>query len=145
MFNIINPRPRRSLRWLCLAPLFFLSCVHGKPYQPVESYPPDQALVYFYRPEAHGTKGGKYSIKWVETELGKLRYGSYFTYLAAPGSYTFYHESHFGFAKIEVNLLAGETYYIRFRARGLLGGKLIFELVPSSFAQVELMDCRYYP
>lgn len=122
-----------------------LGCAHGRDFQPLESFPADRALVYFYRPGASGNKGGKYSIKCIETELGKLRYGSYFTYLTIPGTHTFYYEGRYGFGKITVDLAPGETYYIRIRNTGFLTSKIKFEQVPAMLALVEMIDCRYYP
>lgn len=126
-------------------PILYIGCAHGVDYKPVEHYSADKALVYFYRPETSGPKGGKYSIKYIETELGKLRYGGYFTYLASPGRYTFYYEGRYGYCNITVDLSPGEIYYIRLRSIGFLGSKLKLELVPALMAQVELLDCRNYP
>lgn len=125
--------------------LVLLGCAHGKDFKPVEGFPPDRALVYFYYPEKGPVKNQNYSIKLIETELGKLRYGRYFTYLSPPGKYTFYYDGRYGYATLSVELEAGMVYYLRFQPVKLLGGKIRFEMVPEVLAKVELLDCRLYP
>jgi len=108
----------------------------------VESFPFDHALVYFYRPGIYTASGQNYSIKHLETELGKLKNGTYFTYLAQPGPHTFYYEGQYGFAKVSVELHSGETYYIRGKPSGFLGTTFRLDLMHPVIAQVEIAECR---
>ncbi len=119
-----------------------LGCSHGQLYRPVENFPKDRALIFFYRPEGLGIKGGNLEIKGLEGLIGKLRYQGYFTYLARPGSQTFFHDSYYGFDKITLDLRPGETYYLRFYAKGIWNREVKFELVPEALARIELLDCR---
>lgn len=129
---------------MVIAAIAFLSagCAHGPPFKRVESLPPGQALIYFYRTEAMTGAAMGYGIKRVETKLGTLRNGSYFYYLADPGPHTFYYEGINGFAKIDLEALPGETYYVRGRLTGFLGSSFKLELLHPMMGQAEILDCR---
>jgi hypothetical protein len=106
---------------LLAAALLGAGCAHGPVFGGTEDPPPDKALIYFYRTEAMTGAAMGYGIKRVETKLGTLRNGSYFHYPADPGVHTFYYEGINGYAKVTVEVLAGEAYFIRGRLSGFLG------------------------
>jgi len=124
--------------------LFLAGCAQGPGFKRIEEFPLDRALVYFYRPEASVASGQNYSIKMIETVLGKLSSGTYFTYIAVPGPQTYYYEGRYGFTKVSVDLAPGGTYYFRLRRTGFLGSSFKLEQVHPMVGQVEIMECRLY-
>lgn len=125
--------------------LLLSGCAHGPTFKPVESFPADKALVYFYRPSAYVASGQNYSIKWVESVLGKLQSGSYFTYLAQPGTQTFYYEGLYGFAKLTVELAPGEIYYIRGQPTGFAGSTFKLMQMHPVIGKLEIEECHFAP
>ena len=117
-------------------------CAHGPIFREAEDPPPDRARIFFYRPGALTGAAGNYGIKRVESKLGVLRNGSYFPYFAEPGTHTFYNEGISGYTKVTVEVLAGETYFIRGRLKGFLGSSFKLELVHPMIGRSEIMDCR---
>jgi hypothetical protein len=138
----MKPQPSRLFGLLLALFLCLLGCAHGKDFKQIENFPYDKALVYFYRPSSHAASGQNYSIKLIETELGKLRNGSYFAYLADPGRHTFYYDGRYGFAKVTLDLFAGETYYIRGQPGGFLGTRFKLEQVHPVIGRMEIVDCH---
>lgn len=121
---------------------FFVGCAHGPAFSGSENPLPDRALIYFYRPGAMTGAAASYGIKRVEDKLGALRNGTYFPYQAEPGTHTFYYEGINGFAKVTLEVLAGETYFIRGRLKGFMGSSFKLELVHPVIGRAEISDCR---
>lgn len=127
---------------LAVAAIISAGCAHGPVFSGTEAPPFDRALIYFYRPGALTGAAGNYAIKRLESKLGTLRNGSYFPYFAETGTHTFYYEGINGYAKVTVEALAGETYFIRGRLRGFLGSSFKLELMHPMIGRAEISDCR---
>lgn len=130
--------------WAAIVVLTSLSgCVaRGTAFEKAESVPANMASIYFYRPKEF--IGAFTDIPIIENgkEILRLKNGQFIRYVSIPGRHSFQTVS-MGIDKpIELNLLAGETYYIRTEIRqGFWVSTLFLGRVYPDEAHVELQKC----
>ena len=147
------------IKWLAITALLLLSngCVTiGSKYSTVVHSDPSKALVLFYRPHPPVNILLTNSYAYVhaadlylgEQKLAALSVNS-FTYIEVEsGLQTFsVREQLLGavIEKIEFELHAGQTYYLRylFRVNALMQPEFSFRIVPSEFGEREIKKTRY--
>lgn len=84
----------------------------GATFRPLEQVPPEQAVVYVYRPRGFAGSAVVYTVNANGVPISKLPTGSYFTYVTAPGEIEFSAKTEVT-NSIVVSAQAGGTYYVR--------------------------------
>ena len=129
--------------------LFFISgcsSAHkGVVFAPERRPSQQQSLVYFYRPWKYAGAAASPWIKEIRDQeeplvITGLYNDTYFPYVTTPGNKKFKAQKGYLSDTIDINLKAGETYFIKFWWSFLGYGKL--ELSPEDEALEEIEDCN---
>lgn len=116
-------------------------CASGPAFQKVSAVPSDKALIYVYRPSA--LSGGVYSptVKIGDNVAFNLSNGGYFPYVVSPGK-TEISISNLGTRSIDVDAVAGETYYVKGGLIFMALGIPYIELETAELGASEIADCK---
>jgi hypothetical protein len=95
----------------------FLGC--GGPqlgglFQPVKEFPPENGLVYIYRPTMKFAYAETYNVWANDKKIGEIIDSSYFTYVCPPGKVTFTVERTLTPKRsITIDIAPGQMYFLR--------------------------------
>lgn len=125
----------------------------GQKFSPVATVPSDKALIYIYRRSALGGIAGNHHIFANGQQITSLYNGSYFPYLAAPGTNYFSSRiislsafidmsmnEQFKHRVCVVNAEAGKTYYVQFEIETTWGPKM--KEVEPAVGEKAIQKCR---
>ena len=141
MMTIFSLRSVRYAWVLLFASLGLFGCASGPPFKPEASVPSDKALVYVYRPPVmHGAVYSPYVIVGSNAPVA-LRNGGYFTTFVLPGD-VLVSISNVGMRSLNINAVAGESYYVKGGTAFMAGGYPALSLVPSETALPEIRECK---
>lgn len=134
-----------AAKWLLAVLVIALSgCASGPAFKKVENVPADKGLVYIYRPSTlHGAALVPMIVVNDSRALG-LKSGSYYTYLASPGALKIA-INHTGRRTVDLDVKAGETYYVRGGTVVMAFGIPYIELATAEQALPELAECKLAP
>ncbi len=103
----------------------------------------DKGTVYLYRTGRAVGAAGQLSVRVNSTTAGGTGPGTFFKWDLKPGSYTFASSSAESSAVIQIDVKAGQVYYIRQDARmGLSSGRITMKEVDSSQGESEVKKCK---
>ena len=155
---MISIRKERSMKRISVLHLLIAVSValasplfgQDKPFSEETAIPEGKALVYFYMPKG---LAGSASAAWVLTEHGPvavLSNGFYKPYLADPGALTLWPLFNIPQAipakfllPVTIDLVAGNTYYIKVSQPSASPGKGCFQKIPTEKAKTssEILPC----
>ena len=105
--------------------------------------PEGKGSVYLYRTGRVVGAGGQLSVKVNGKEAGGTGPGSFFKWDLKPGVYTFASSTAESSAVVQVDVKAGEMYFIRQDARlGIDNGRVTMKEVDQHKGKRELADCK---
>lgn len=103
----------------------------------------DRGTVYLYRTGRAVGAAGQLSVKVNNDGAGGTGPGSFFKWDFKPGTYTFSSSTGESSAVIELNIIAGEVYFIRQDARmGVANGRVTMKIVDDKKGQQEVKGCK---
>lgn len=105
--------------------------------------PEDKGSVYLYRTGRAVGAAGQLLVKVNGNDAGGTGPGSFFKWDLSPGLYTFLSSTAESSATIQVEVNAGELYFIRQDARlGLAAGRVTMKQVDSTQGMKEVKNCN---
>ena len=105
--------------------------------------PDDKGTVYLYRTGRAVGAAGQLSVKLNSTDAGGTGPGTFFKWDLKPGSYTFLSSTGESSAIVQLDVKAGQVYYIRQDARmGLDKGRVTMKEVDSKQGKKEVTNCK---
>ena len=103
----------------------------------------DKGTVYLYRTGRAVGAAGQLSVKINNDVAGGTGPGSFFKWDFKPGTYTFSSSTGESSAVIELDVKAGEVYFIRQDARmGVANGRVTMKIVDDKKGQQEVEGCK---
>lgn len=103
----------------------------------------DKGTVYLYRTGRAVGAAGQLSVKVNSDAAGGTGPGTFFKWDLNPGTYTFASSTGESSAVIQLDVKAGEVYYLRQDARmGISSGRVTINEVDSKKGQKEVMGCK---
>ena len=118
---------------------FILTCnaVFSQKFSPVEEIPEGKALVYIYRPGSMVGAAIHYTVNANDEKVSEyhLRNKTYLVYFAEPGRYTFWAQVTNTRREVDLDVEAGETYYVR-------GDCCEFIIPDLEQAEKEIVNCK---
>ncbi|MDD3878011.1 MAG: DUF2846 domain-containing protein [Bacteroidales bacterium] len=119
--------------------LLTLTCssVFSQKFTPIRDIPEGKALVYIYRPGSMVGAAVHYSVNANDVKVSEahLRNKSYLVFFADPGRYTFWAQVTNTRREVDLDVEAGETYYIR-------GNCCEFIIPDLEKAKKEIVKCK---
>ena len=107
------------------------------------SAPSDRGTVYLYRTGRAVGAAGQLSVRVNSTAAGGTGPGTFFKWDLKPGTYTFSSTTGESSAVVELNVEAGQVYYLRQDARmGVSSGRVTMKEVDSKQGQKEVKNCK---
>lgn len=107
------------------------------------SAPSDRGTVYIYRTGRMVGAAGQLQIKVNGMEAGGTGPGTFFKWDLKPGTYTFSSFTGESSAVVQVDVKAGEVYFLRQDARmGIDSGRVTLVEVDSKKGQTEVQNCK---
>ena len=128
---------------LAVAVLILSGCATGPAFKKVEQVPPGKALIYVYRPAAHGAAIVPGLVFNQLNSVGLTAWG-YYPHYANPGKVTIAAIAT-GRSHIDLDARAGETYYVRAGTNFMGMGTTFVQQVPEAEALPELAGCKRIP
>lgn len=119
----------------------FGCAVSGPVFEEVSSIPPDKSLIYIYR---SATMRGAAHTPYVvvnKSNAMPLRPGGYYPYFSDPGEAEIVIKN-VGQSKIKVNLVAGESYYVKGGTVPMAMGVPSIKLMPADTGLIEVKQCK---
>ena len=105
--------------------------------------PDDRGSVYLYRTGRIVNATGQLNVKVNGTDAGGTGPGTFFKWDLKPGTYTFFSSTGEASAIVQLEVKAGEVYYIRQDARmGINDGRVTMKEVSDSKGRKELEGCK---
>ncbi len=105
--------------------------------------PDDKGTVYLYRTGRAVGAAGQLSVRVNSTAAGGTGPGTFFKWDLKPGTYTFSSATGESSAIVELNVKAGQVYYLRQDARmGVSSGRVTMKEVDSKQGQKEVKGCK---
>ena len=107
------------------------------------SVPEGKGTVYLYRTGRVVGASGQLLVKVNGNDAGGTGPGTFFKWDFAPGTYTFFSSTGEASAVVELDVKAGELYFIRQDARiGIDKGRVSMKEVSDSKGKKEIQACR---
>ncbi len=107
------------------------------------SAPSEKGTVYLYRTGRAVGAAGQLSVKVNSTDAGGTGPGTFFKWDLNPGTYTFASSTGESSAIVQLDVKAGEVYYLRQDARmGVSSGRVTIKEVDSNKGQGEVKNCK---
>jgi len=107
------------------------------------SAPSDKGTVYLYRTGRAVGAAGQLMVKINSIDAGGTGPGTFFKWDLKPGTYTFSSSTGESSAVIQVDVKAGQVYFIRQDARlGIDKGRVSMKEVDSKKGQNEVQNCK---
>lgn len=117
----------------------------GPAYKEVSETPSDKSTVYIYRPSNFVGGGVSYYLYANDKIVTKLHNGSYYPYIAEPGTVEFWAQTE-SKSEVKLNLDAGKTYYLKGTVgMGIMVGRPHLMIVPENTAKLEITECNLIP
>ena len=105
--------------------------------------PSDRGTVYLYRTGRVVGATGQLNVKINGNDAGGTGPGTFFKWDLKPGTYTFFSSTGEASAVVQLEVKAGEIYFIRQDARmGLDTGRVSMKEVGDSKGKKEVMNCK---
>ena len=105
--------------------------------------PDDKGTVYLYRTGRAVGAAGQLSVKVNSIDAGGTGPGTFFKWDFKPGTYTFLSSTGESSAVVQLDVKAGEVYYLRQDARiGVSGGRVTMKEVDSKQGENEVKKCK---
>jgi len=105
--------------------------------------PSDRGTVYLYRTGRAVGAAGQLSVKVNGMDAGGTGPGSFFKWDFKPGVYTFLSSTAESSATQQIDVKAGEVYFIRQDARlGVSSGRVTMKIVDDKKGQQEVKGCK---
>jgi hypothetical protein len=105
--------------------------------------PADKGSVYLYRTGRVVGAGGQLSVKVNGQDAGGTGPGTFFKWDLKPGTYTFFSSTGEASAVVQLEVKAGEVYFIRQDARiGIDTGRVSMKEVSDSKGRKEVQSCK---
>ena len=105
--------------------------------------PDDKGTVFLYRTGRAVGAAGQLSVRVNSTAAGGTGPGTFFRWDFKPGTYTFLSSTGESSAVVELDVKAGQVYYLRQDARmGVSGGRVTIKEVDSQQGQNEVNKCK---
>ena len=105
--------------------------------------PEDRASVYLYRTGRMVGAAGQLSVKINGMDAGGTGPGNFFKWDLKPGTYTFLSSTQESSATVQLDIKAGEAYFIRQDARiGLDSGRVTMKQVDAKQGMNEVKNCK---
>ena len=105
--------------------------------------PADKGTVFLYRTGRAVGAAGQLSVKVNSKDAGGTGPGTFFRWDLKPGTYTFASSTGESSAVIQLDVKAGQVYYIRQDARlGVAGGRVTMKEVSPGKGQSEVKDLK---
>jgi hypothetical protein len=109
---------------------------------PVTSVPPDQGLVYIFRPGSPLGAAILYTVTANGVPVVRLRNGGYYPYVTPPGQVVFSAQTETS-SSVAINVAPGGTYYLRgMLMMGAFVGRPMLEELPAAVGASEIARCR---
>ena len=107
------------------------------------SAPADKGTVYLYRTGRAVGAAGQLMVKINSIDAGGTGPGTFFKWDLKPGTYTFSSSTGESSAVVQVDVKAGQVYFIRQDARlGIDKGRVSMKEVDSKKGQNEVQNCK---
>ena len=107
------------------------------------SAPVDKGTVYLYRTGRAVGAAGQLTVKVNSDNAGGTGPGTFFKWDLKPGTYTFASTTGESSAVIELDVIAGQVYFIRQDARmGVSDGRVTMKKVDSKKGEKEVKGCK---
>jgi hypothetical protein len=105
--------------------------------------PDDKGTVYLYRTGRAVGAAGQLSVKVNSDAAGGTGPGTFFKWVLKPGTYTFSSSTGESSAVVQLDVEAGQVYYLRQDARmGVGSGRVTIKEVDSKKGQNEVKNCK---
>ena len=105
--------------------------------------PSDRGTVYLYRTGRAVGAAGQLSVKVNNDSAGGTGPGSFFKWDLKPETYTFLSSTGESSAVVQLDVKAGQVYYLRQDARmGVSSGRVTIKEVDSKQGQKEVKNCK---
>ncbi len=105
--------------------------------------PEEKGSVYLYRTGRAVGAAGQLAVKVNGIDAGGTGPGTFFKWDLTPGNYTFFSSTAEASAVVQLDVKAGEVYYIRQDARlGVGNGRVTMKEVGEQQGQREVSGCR---
>ena len=105
--------------------------------------PDDRGTVYLYRTGRAVGAAGQLMVKVNSTDAGGTGPGTFFKWDLNPGTYTFASSTGESSAIVQLDVVAGQVYFIRQDARlGIDKGRVTLKEVDSKKGQNEVQSCK---
>ena len=105
--------------------------------------PADRGSVFLYRTGRAVGAAGQLNVKINSTDAGGTGPGTFFRWDLKPGTYTFSSSTGESSAVVQIDVKAGQVYYIRQDARlGIDKGRVSMKEVDSRKGQKEIEKCK---
>ena len=105
--------------------------------------PAGKGTVFVYRPGRMVGAAGQLQVKVNSTDAGGTGPGTFFRWDLNPGTYTFASSTGESSAVVQLEVKAGEVYYLRQDARmGVGGGRVTIKEVDDRKGRNEVKDCK---
>jgi hypothetical protein len=150
----METNPAMRLIVICLIVLLGGCVTTGAQFTPVQHQDPSKALVYFYRPHPPGDifLSNTYSyahgadLYLGNEKLVSLSVNAYSYVELEPGSYRFSMRDkliHQPMATLDIDVVAGQRYYLRYSFRFMPGDEHFFQAMPRIQAEEEIIKTRF--
>ena len=107
------------------------------------SAPSDKGTVYLYRTGRAVGAAGQLMVKVNSMEAGGTGPGTFFKWDLKPGNYTFASSTGESSAVVQIDVKAGQVYFIRQDARmGIDNGRVTMKEVDAKKGQSEVQGCK---
>ena len=105
--------------------------------------PVDKGTVYLYRTGRAVGAAGQLLVKINSIDAGGTGPGTFFKWDLKPGSYTFSSSTGESSAVVQIDVKAGQVYFLRQDARmGIDNGRVTLKEVESNKGQKEVSNCK---
>ena len=105
--------------------------------------PDDKGTVFLYRTGRAVGAAGQLSVRVNSTAAGGTGPGTFFKWDLQPGTYTFSSATGESSAVVQLEVKAGQVYYLRQDARmGVSSGRVTMKEVDSNKGQKEVKNCK---
>ena len=105
--------------------------------------PDDKGTVFLYRTGRAVGAAGQLSVRVNSTAAGGTGPGTFFRWDLKPDTYTFSSATGESSAVVQLDVKAGQVYYLRQDARmGVSSGRVTMKEVDSKKGQKEVMNCK---
>jgi hypothetical protein len=109
---------------------------------PVVSVPPDQGVVYIFRPGSPLGAAVLYTVTANGTPVVRLRNGGYYPLITPPGQVIFSAQTEAS-SSVAINVAPGGSYYLRGTvAMGAFVGRPQLEEIPAAIGPSQIARCR---